>query len=58
MFQFVIGMAMGWLAFTEEGRKTANEIGRKTMDEVKRTLKDVGLFDDVPKATDSTNQDP
>ena len=57
MFQFVIGMAMGWLAFTDEGRKTANEIGKRTMNEVKKTLKDAGLFDDVSKTTDSTNQD-
>lgn len=50
MFELFVGIALGWLAFTPDGKKTANAIAKKSVDEVKRTLKETGLLEDEPKS--------
>ena len=50
MFKFMLGMAMGWMTFTEEGKKTANEIGKRALHELDKTLHNAGILtDDEPK---------
>lgn len=50
MFELFVGLALGWLAFTPDGKKTANAVAKKSVDEVKRTLKETGLLEDEPKS--------
>lgn len=54
MFRFILGMTIGWMTFTEEGKKTANSLVSKVVGEVKKSLKDTGILDDVQK-TDTGN---
>lgn len=46
MFKLLAGMALGWMAFTPEGKKLTNSIAKKTIDEVNKTLKDTGIIED------------
>lgn len=50
MVQLLAGIALGWMAFTPEGRKTANEVMNMAKGEIRKTLVDTGIMkeDDVP----------
>lgn len=51
MFRIIAGMALGWMAFTPEGKKLTNSIAKKAIDEVNKTLKENGIIeDDVPES--------
>lgn len=53
MFRLLAGMALGWMAFTPEGKKMANSIAQKAMTEVNKTLKETGLIEDDKPGTES-----
>lgn len=49
MIGVLVGVALGWLAFTDEGRKAAGDLGRGAMKELGKGLKELGLLSDDGK---------
>lgn len=56
MLRIIAGMALGWMAFTPEGKKITNSIAKKAIDEVSKTLKDTGIIEDDVSESESKSE--